>query len=117
MRGLKLCCSIAHSPLCVKNRQRRTNPREGIETTWKRNNPGGLVTYVREERILVRGLKLPDRNRHEVYIRLRDEVREERILVRGLKLPDSLTTVLHAYDTVREERILVRGLKRSRAWR
>ena len=64
--------------------QRRTNPREGIETKQVASASDNLP-FVREERILVRGLK---RSALVVYgFRIVYCVREERILVRGLK-PD-----------------------------
>ena len=63
--------------------QRRTNPREGIETYSGMLSIVLASDSVREERILVRGLK---HGVGRLIVSRRHSVREERILVRGLKL-------------------------------
>ena len=137
VRGLKLMWSSVirskRSTMC----QKRTNPREGIETKYrasarakiqygqKRTNPReGIETLpvvllsqpdrlVRKERIPVRGLKPV--GSCSVSESSKYSVRKERIPVRGLK-PRSRGYADFISDfSVRKERIPVRGLKLKRS--
>ena len=99
-------------------RQKRTNPREGIETLSLAG--GRAYDPVRKERIPVRGLKrkggITGRS-VDVY------VRKERIPVRGLKLGDAADCLEYINPTSQKrtnpregiETLLVMGLKSS-AW-
>ena len=101
VRGLKLN-KLAVWMLRTVVSQRRTNPREGIETRRRVRHRAHADLHVREERILVRGLKPSDHL--EIYgCAGRDlGVREERILVRGLK---------HGIDLLHECPLLSRSEK------
>ena len=57
VRGLKRTSMLMSRPHSMHLSQKRTNPREGIETRHISAYPGWHVLFVRRERILVRGLK------------------------------------------------------------
>ena len=111
MRGLKQV--VLGQLLAVGDRvlrQKRTNPREGIETLPQEvRGPG--ADLIRQKRTNPReGIEtLYPAARAPASAR---NVRRERILVRGLKRTPKTIDVIHLLVIVRRERILVRGLKR-----
>ena len=142
VRGLKPSplspCPNCHHHFC----QKRTNPREGIETRPNSRRDTPAVANVRKERIPVRGLKRWLECQARAARRMRRNVRKERIPVRGLKhfvragvsgsgeqQGQKRTNPREGIETaptqtrfevtagtgrVRKERIPVRGLKRKR---
>ena len=93
-------------------RQKRTNPREGIETDHRIHHPVSkpYASSVRKERLPVRGLK---RHLHRLGQVLGEALQsEKRIPVRGLKPTTERRSQSHL-TLVRKEQIPVRGLKQN----